>query len=109
MKMQIRMLMMGIVVGTFWLSLAATQTVTAQTPQPGGTGKPPVVEDVKATDLPMGDFSLDDVEELPLPTEEEGGVQVDGKSYLPKPKYPKEESTAGRLVLTGRQEKTVTG
>jgi hypothetical protein len=45
-----------------------------------------VVEDVKATDLPMGDFSLDDVEELPLPTEEEGGVQVDGKSYLPKPK-----------------------
>lgn len=74
-----------IIVTTFLLALLAgrAQAQTGGTQAAPKAGAP--LEDVKPEDLATGDFGLDDVEELPLPTDEEGGVQVDGKNYIPKP------------------------
>ena len=73
----------------FTLLLLGSHPVWAQSSGSSGGSA-----EISTADLTTGDFSLDDVEELPLPTEEEGGVQVDGKNYLPKPKYQPQPKTA---------------
>ncbi len=40
------------------------------------------IEEVQPEDLTTEDFSLEDVEELPLPTDEELGIEIEGEQYL---------------------------